>query len=160
MPGSWKICATRKGIGPEETPRLRLALVPTAWDQSAPTDTVESLFANPERLKEMERLCREDHAKRGTPFATRRAKHAADASWGTAKTTTRLCLPLARIALRASAGCFRPRAREPVLLSASANKFRRLATDAEARGRLQGRASSSPSEKSWLLRLSAPDNGL
>ena len=37
----------------------------TACGQSAPTDTVESLVANPERLKEVQRLCKEDHARMG-----------------------------------------------------------------------------------------------
>ena len=37
----------------------------TACGQPAPTDTVESLVANPERLKEVRRLCKEDHAKMG-----------------------------------------------------------------------------------------------
>lgn len=41
------------------------AAVLTACGQSAPTDTVESLVANPERLKEVQRLCKEDHAKMG-----------------------------------------------------------------------------------------------
>ena len=44
---------------------LLLALVLAACEKSAPTDTVESLAAHPERLKEVERLCREDHAKMG-----------------------------------------------------------------------------------------------
>ena len=44
---------------------LLLALVLAACGKPAPTDTVESLVANPERLKEVERLCRENHAKMG-----------------------------------------------------------------------------------------------
>jgi hypothetical protein len=44
---------------------LLLALALTACEKPAPTDTVESLVANPERLKEVQRLCREDHAKMG-----------------------------------------------------------------------------------------------
>ena len=44
---------------------LLLALALTACEKPAPTDTVESLAAHPERLKEVERLCREDHAKMG-----------------------------------------------------------------------------------------------
>jgi hypothetical protein len=36
-----------------------------ACQQPAPTDTVESLAANPERLKEVERQCKADHAKMG-----------------------------------------------------------------------------------------------
>jgi Conjugative transfer region protein TrbK len=34
-----------------------------ACQQPAPTETIESLVANPERLKEVERLCKADHAK-------------------------------------------------------------------------------------------------
>lgn len=48
-----------------KTSMLLLALVLTACEKSAPTDTVESLAANPERLKEVQRLCREDRAKMG-----------------------------------------------------------------------------------------------
>lgn len=39
------------------------ATVLTACGQSAPTDTVESLVANPGRRKEVQRLCKENHAK-------------------------------------------------------------------------------------------------
>jgi hypothetical protein len=49
----------------KKTTMLLLALALTACEKPAPTDTVESLVANPERLKEVERLCREDHAKMG-----------------------------------------------------------------------------------------------
>lgn len=49
----------------KKTSMLLLALALTACEKSAPTDTVESLAANPERLKEVQRLCREDHAKMG-----------------------------------------------------------------------------------------------
>lgn len=49
----------------KKTSLLLLALVLTACEKSAPTDTVESLVANPERLKKVQRLCREDHAKMG-----------------------------------------------------------------------------------------------
>jgi hypothetical protein len=34
-----------------------------ACQQHAPTDTVDSLAANPERLKEVERACKADRAK-------------------------------------------------------------------------------------------------
>jgi hypothetical protein len=44
---------------------LLLALFLFACKIPAPTDTVESLVANLERLKEVERLCREDHGKMG-----------------------------------------------------------------------------------------------
>ena len=49
----------------KKTSLLLLALVLIACEKPAPTDTVESLAANPERLKEVERLCRADHAKMG-----------------------------------------------------------------------------------------------
>lgn len=49
----------------KKTSLLLLALVLTACEKPAPIDTVESLVTNPERLKEVERLCREDHAKMG-----------------------------------------------------------------------------------------------
>ncbi len=41
------------------------ALTLTACGKSTPTDTVHSLVANPERLKEVQRLCKEDPAKMG-----------------------------------------------------------------------------------------------
>lgn len=49
----------------KKTCLLLLALALTACENPAPTDTVESLVANPERLKKVQRLCREDHAKMG-----------------------------------------------------------------------------------------------
>lgn len=49
----------------KKTSLLLLALVLTACEKPTPIDTVESLVTNPERLKEVERLCREDHAKMG-----------------------------------------------------------------------------------------------
>jgi starvation-inducible outer membrane lipoprotein len=42
-----------------------LAALLTACSQSAPTDTVESLTANPERLKELRQQCKADRAKLG-----------------------------------------------------------------------------------------------
>ena len=44
---------------------LLCVLTLTACDKSAPTDTVESLAANPERLQEVQRLCKEDAVKMG-----------------------------------------------------------------------------------------------
>nr|SPS05977.1 conserved protein of unknown function [Candidatus Nitrotoga fabula] len=49
----------------KKTSLLLLALVLTACEKPEPINTVESLVAHPERLKEVERLCREDHAKMG-----------------------------------------------------------------------------------------------
>ena len=44
---------------------LMLAVLLTACSQSAPTETVESLAANPERLKELRQQCKADRAKLG-----------------------------------------------------------------------------------------------
>ena len=44
---------------------LMLAVLLTACSQSAPTETVESLAANPERLKELRTQCKADRAKLG-----------------------------------------------------------------------------------------------
>jgi len=44
---------------------LMLALLLTACGQSAPTETVESLAANPERLKELRQQCKADRTKLG-----------------------------------------------------------------------------------------------
>ena len=49
-------------------PALMLAIVLTACGQSASTDTVESLAANPERLKELRAQCKADRAKLGDAF--------------------------------------------------------------------------------------------
>ena len=46
-------------------PVLTLAMLMTACGQSAPTETVESLTTNPERLKELRKQCKADHAKLG-----------------------------------------------------------------------------------------------
>jgi len=44
---------------------LMLMVLLTACSQSAPTETVESLAANPERLKELRQQCKADRAKLG-----------------------------------------------------------------------------------------------
>lgn len=44
---------------------LFMACVLSACGKPASTDTVQSLLANPERLKEVQRLCKEDHARVG-----------------------------------------------------------------------------------------------
>ncbi|MBS0476010.1 MAG: EexN family lipoprotein [Proteobacteria bacterium] len=46
-------------------PVLTLAILLTACGQSAPTETVESLTANPERLKELRKRCKADRATMG-----------------------------------------------------------------------------------------------
>ncbi|MHB1669719.1 EexN family lipoprotein [Thiomonas sp.] len=42
-----------------------MILVLAACGKAAPMDTVDSLVAHPDRLKEVQRLCQEDHAKMG-----------------------------------------------------------------------------------------------
>jgi len=54
-----------KGHAMKTFPALMLAIVLTACGQSASTDTVESLAANPERLKELRAQCKADRAKLG-----------------------------------------------------------------------------------------------
>ena len=44
---------------------LAFAALLTACDQSAPTDTAESLAANPERLKDLRQQCKADRTKLG-----------------------------------------------------------------------------------------------
>lgn len=44
---------------------LMLVALLTACSQSTPTETVESLAANPERLKELRQQCKADRAKLG-----------------------------------------------------------------------------------------------
>ncbi|TAM59418.1 MAG: entry exclusion lipoprotein TrbK [Rhodanobacter sp.] len=44
---------------------LPMILALAACGKATPTDTVESLVAHPDRLKEVQRLCQEDHAKMG-----------------------------------------------------------------------------------------------
>ncbi|WP_338496815.1 EexN family lipoprotein [Delftia tsuruhatensis] len=46
-------------------PVLTLAMLLSACGQSAPTETVDSLAANPERLKELRQQCKADRAKLG-----------------------------------------------------------------------------------------------
>jgi len=55
---------------------LLTAIVLTACSPSKPTDTVESLVANPERIKEIQRLCKEDRAQVGDELCL----HAAEAA--------------------------------------------------------------------------------
>lgn len=49
-------------------------LMLVACQQPAPTDTVESLAGNLERLKEVERLCKADHAKMGAALCNTAAE--------------------------------------------------------------------------------------
>lgn len=54
-----------KGHAMKTFPVLMVAIMLTACGQTAPTDTVESLAANLERLKELRAQCKADHAKLG-----------------------------------------------------------------------------------------------
>ncbi len=46
-------------------PLIACTLLLAACNKPAPTDTVESLLANPERLKEVHAQCKADHDKMG-----------------------------------------------------------------------------------------------
>jgi len=50
---------------------LVLATVLVACGKSEPTETVESLAANPERLKELRQQCKTDRAKLGDELCNR-----------------------------------------------------------------------------------------
>ena len=52
---------------------LILAAALTACNPSKPTETVDSLVANPARIKEIQRLCKEDRAKVGDELCMRAA---------------------------------------------------------------------------------------
>lgn len=52
---------------------LTMAAALTACGPSQPTETVESLVAHPERIKEIQRLCKEDRAKVGDELCLRAA---------------------------------------------------------------------------------------
>ena len=55
-------------------PVLTLAMLLAACGQSAPTETVDSLAANPERLKELRQQCKADRAKLGDVLCNRVAE--------------------------------------------------------------------------------------
>jgi len=55
---------------------LLMTVVMTACSPSKPTDTVDSLVANPERIKEIQRLCKEDRSKVGDDICLRAAEAA------------------------------------------------------------------------------------
>lgn len=52
-------------------PMFMLAMLLAACGQSAPTETVESLAANAERLKELRKQCKADRAKLGDALCNR-----------------------------------------------------------------------------------------
>ncbi|MFM0276511.1 EexN family lipoprotein [Paraburkholderia sediminicola] len=53
---------------------LTLVLMLTACGKSEPTDTVDSLAANPERLKALREQCKTDRAKLGDELCNRVAE--------------------------------------------------------------------------------------
>lgn len=58
----------------------------TACGKSAPTETVESLAANPERLKELRQQCKTDRAKLGDELCNRVAEATNRRFFGDGKT--------------------------------------------------------------------------
>ena len=63
-----------------------LVAVLTACGKSAPTETVESLAANPERLKELREQCKTDRAKLGDELCNRVAEATNRRFFGDGKT--------------------------------------------------------------------------
>lgn len=55
---------------------LMLAAVLTACGPSRSSETVDTLVANPERIKEIQRQCKEDRAKVGDELCARAAEAA------------------------------------------------------------------------------------
>lgn len=55
---------------------LMLAATLTACSPSQPSETVDFLVANPKRIKEIQRLCKEDRAKVGDELCQRAAEGA------------------------------------------------------------------------------------
>ena len=55
---------------------LMLAATLTACGPSQPSETVDTLVANPERIKEIQRQCKEDRAKVGDELCRRAAEAA------------------------------------------------------------------------------------
>lgn len=55
---------------------LMVAVALTACGPSQPSETVDTLVANPERIKEIQRLCKEDRAKVGDELCLRAAEAA------------------------------------------------------------------------------------
>lgn len=65
---------------------LILAVALTACGKSQPTETVESLAANPERLKELREQCKTDRAKLGDELCNRVAEATNRRFFGDGKT--------------------------------------------------------------------------
>ena len=55
---------------------LMIAITLATCGPSIPSDTVDSLVTNPERIKEIQRLCKEDRAKTGDELCLRAAEAA------------------------------------------------------------------------------------
>lgn len=55
---------------------LMMVAALTACSPAKPTDTVDVLVANPERIKEIQRLCKEDRTKVGDELCLRAAEAA------------------------------------------------------------------------------------
>jgi len=53
---------------------ISCALLLAACNKPAPTDSVDSLLANPDRLKEVRAQCKADHAKVGDALCNRAAE--------------------------------------------------------------------------------------
>lgn len=65
---------------------LILAVALTACGKSQPTETVESLAANPERVKELRQQCKADRAKLGDELCNRVAEATNRRFFGDGKT--------------------------------------------------------------------------
>lgn len=55
---------------------LMMAVVSAGCSPSPPSETVDYLVAHPERLKEVQRLCKDDRAKAGEELCRRAAEAA------------------------------------------------------------------------------------
>jgi hypothetical protein len=65
---------------------LMLTVVIASCGKSPPTETVQSLAANPERLKELRQRCQTDRAKLGDEFCNRVAEATNRRFFGDGKT--------------------------------------------------------------------------
>ncbi|MBL3650137.1 EexN family lipoprotein [Bacillus sp. RHFS10] len=65
---------------------ILLAAMLTACGKSEPTETVEALAANPERLKELRQQCKTDRAKLGDELCNRVAEATNRRFFGDGKT--------------------------------------------------------------------------
>jgi hypothetical protein len=70
----------------KKTAILMLTVALAACGKSAPTETVESLAANPERLNELRQQCKTDRAKLGDELCNRVAEATNRRFFGDGKT--------------------------------------------------------------------------